>query len=141
MVRQIETRLLREYLYEKYNDRLQWTNVPLGPVPFKEMARAFLVALRRADAIVKNGNELVIVETKVFPEFGGLAQLQAYRELLQKTPQFSEYQGLPVLLEYVTTKEDLDVRSQAEGQAIKYIIFRPDWIDAYEKEKKRIPPL
>ena len=141
MTRQIEKRLLNEFLLERYREKPQWKNVRLGPFPDNETAKEFGVIRRWADAIIKVGGELIIIEAKFSPEFGGLGQLDAYSELLSRTPEFQEFKGFPVRLIYLTTREDADVSVAATGKGIEYIVFRPDWVDAEEKRRKRVPPL
>ena len=141
MARQIESKLIQEWLFEKFPGSLQWVNEWLGPFPFKGMLAAFRVAGRRADIIIKNGSEVIIVEAKFSPEFGGLAQLEGYADLLSRTPKFQDFKGLPIRLIYLTTREDVDVRGQAELKNIEYVVFRPDWVEDEERRRKRVPPL
>ena len=141
MARQVEARLVNEFLFERFREKLQWKRVRLGPVPDKAMARAFMVTLRWADAIVKNNGELIVIEAKIFPEFGGLGQLESYAKLVSRTPEFQEFRGLPIRLLYLTTREDVNVREDAEEKNIEYVVFRPDWVEAYERERFKAPPL
>ena len=141
MVRQQEARLVNEYLQDRFMTGLKWVRQRVGPFATKGDARNFGVTMRWADAIVKWNNIVYIIEGKMFPEFGGLAQLEEYAVLFKRTPDFQELWSYPVKLVYLTTREDFDVRSAAEVRGIEYVIFRPGWAVMYERQRMRAPPI
>ena len=135
MTRQLEKRLITEFLFDKYPLSLQWKRVRLGQVPTQEMAAAMKVTLNWADAIVLSGNEIVIIEAKMRPDSGAFGQLEHYRELFKLTPEFSKYWNNPIRLEFVTTRLDENLKATADSKSITYEIWRPDWVI---KEEERI---
>ena len=126
---------MNEYLNKVYPNNLQWKHVRLGQVPDVDEARLYQVTLRYADAIVKVGEKLVIVETKIKANGGVVGQLEHYKELIAVTPAFHEFRLLPVELEVVTTLEDRNLRSFVEGKNMKFIVFAPEWVADYWKER------
>jgi len=130
-----EGRLVTEYLWDKYRQYPQWKRVRLGTVPNTAMAKLYTVSLRWADAIVFTGEEIVILEGKMGPELGGIAQLEEYRNLFPRTPEFSMYSGYPIRCVYLTTKESRDVKRICDEKGFDFVVFTPPWVAEYWRER------
>lgn len=135
MTRQIEKRMINEYLWDVYKDKPQWKRVRLGQVPDRELAQLYKVGLVWADAIVFDDPSIIIIETKIRPTLGAVGQLEGYRDALKVTPEFSKYQFAPVKLQLVSTIEDRNIRAFAESKGIEFVVFTKPWIEEYWQEK------
>lgn len=138
MGRQLETRLLNEYLWKNYRTNLQWKNVPLGQLPTQEKARMYQVLLRRADAVVIQDDSLIIIETKMYPDLSGLGELIEYRELIKKTPRFEKYRFSPIKLIFVTTSLDYNMKQTMAKNNIEYVVYSPQWAKDYNAQRKGV---
>ncbi len=139
MNQQREQRLLNQYLQENFRDKPQWTRVRLGPAATKGEARLFKVGMRWADAIVKNGDEILIFEAKLRPDAGAIGQLQVYSDLFRKTPEFSDFATLPIRMIFLTTKLDMGLKSQTDRLGIEYVVFNPPWVATFLQERLNLP--
>ena len=135
MSQQVEKRLITEWLWQFHREHQQWKRIRLGQVPTRDMAQLYKVGLFWADAIVFDPPHLLIVEAKIRPSLAAIGQLEAYRELLKVTPEFEQFRGNPIRLVLLTTIEDRNVRRFCEDKGIEYIIFKPEWAEAYWKER------
>jgi len=131
MVQQDENRLIHEYVDAFYTNQPKWYRQRLGPAMNPENARMMSVINRWADAVVFDGQNMVIIEAKMRPDPGAVGQLQLYAELLPQTPDFTMYANKPVRLVLVTTKEDLSTRTFCEGKGVEYAIYNPPWVIDY----------
>lgn len=135
MTRQIEKRLVNEYLWETYREKPQWKNVRLGQVPNKAMAKLWKVQLSYADAIVLDNNIVTIIEGKMAPRPGAVGQLEYYKELFGKTPEFEQYKDNPIRLVLLSAKEDYNTRAFCDQRGVDFVLFRTDWGDKYLLER------
>ena len=95
--RQVETRMISEYLKENYSEFSYILNVPLGAVPEDIMRKEGYqraLGLSRpfrpmADAVVILPNYLLLVEAKVWNVVNGLAKLPLYKALVPVTPELA----------------------------------------------------
>ena len=131
MAQQREGRLVNEWLWKTYPTKLQWKRVRLGQTPNKVEAAYYKVHLRWADAIVINDMDVVIIEGKIRPGFGALGQLEAYKELFKKTPEFMDYWNRNIKLVLLTAWHDENIKTECERKNIDYVFFQPDWIKPY----------
>ena len=138
MARQLEARLVNEWLFANYPTSLQWRRVRLGPVPTKEYAAMYKVILRWADAIAFDGNTVVIIEGKMRPEPGAISQLEEYEKLLRQTPEFAHYWDRPVKKVLLTTIVDENLKQSCEQRGIAYEVYTPKWAEDYLRQKFRI---
>lgn len=135
MTRQIETRLLNEWLWEHHREDPQWTHVRLGPVPTKEMASLYKITLHWADAIVLTVRDVLIIEAKIRPNITAISQLEFYDKEFEDTPQFSAYKLWPRKKILLTTILDRKVKAFCEEKGIEYVVFHPEWVDKYWAER------
>lgn len=131
MAQQVEARLVNEYLWEHYKDKPQWKRVRLGQVNDKEQAALYSVTLRWVDAVVLDGEQLILIEAKVKPDLGAMGQLEEYSKLIRLTPEFSQYSSFPHKLIIVTTRADLNMMKSSVERGIEYVIYAPDWVIPY----------
>jgi len=137
MAQQKEARLVNEWLMLKHPKALQWRRVRLGPLPTKELSGMYKVTLRWVDAIYIEDGRVNLVEAKLKPDLGAIAQLETYRDLFVKTPEFTEYHGSPINLVFLTIRRDPVMEEQCARREIRYEIYAPDWIFQLQAERRR----
>jgi len=134
--RQVETRMLSEYLLKTYGKFSYIMDIPLGRVDEKLMAaQGYQQAINmsrpfrpRADAIVILPRYLVIVEAKVWNVVNGLAKLPLYRSLVPFTPELKDYLPRDVLMELVVGSTPSNLEIMAREQDVKLVIYNPPWM-------------
>ncbi len=120
-----ESTLLINYLWENWRDYLQWRRVRLGILPSHELAKMYMVTLRWADAIVWDhvNDELVLIEAKLRTDSGAVGQLKLYKELLKRTPEFSQYAGKRIRLVFLCPTLDMNLAQLCSKEGIDYVIW------------------
>ena len=126
-----ETKLVNEFLWKYYREFPQWKRVRVGTVPNFEMAKLYKVALRFCDAVVITDDEVIIIEGKMAPKADAIGQLEFYKELFRRTPEFSKYAEMPIHLIFLTTKHDFDLEKFAKSKGVDYVVFAPPWVADY----------
>ncbi len=134
--RQVETRMLSEYLLKNYANFSYIMDVPLGLVDEKLMASVgYQTALNmqrpfrpRADAIVILPRYLVIVESKVWNTVNGLSKLPLYKSLVPVTPELKQYMPRGLLMELVVGAAPSNLYIMAEAQGVTLRIYNPPWL-------------
>ena len=134
--RQVETRMLAEYLKEVYAAQPRITKQPLGRVSEALMAsngykRALGItrAFRpEVDAVVIFPRYLLLVEAKVWRVVDGLAKLPLYKSLVPFTPELEQYRNLEIIMELVVgwSNPNLEIMARAAGVTIK--VYNPEWL-------------
>jgi hypothetical protein len=134
--RQVETRLISEYLKDRYSHFTFITKQAVGKVPEDLMAsegykRA--VGLSRpfrpeVDAVVILPRHLIVVEAKVWNIINGLAKLPLYKSLVPVTPELQKYMPREVLMQLVVgwTNDNLEIMAREIGVTVK--VYCPDWL-------------
>jgi len=130
-----EWRLVYEFLITNFRNCLQWRRVRVGPIYKNE--KLYQVVRRWADAIVYCAKEdiVYIIEAKMKPEPGGISQLELYIKLFPKTPEFEMLKDKRVKGIYLTTQDDPELRELAKSKGIEYVVYQPDWVKEYWKER------
>jgi len=128
MVQQKEARLVNEWIMLNYPKALQWRRVRLGPLPLKQLSRAFKVTQRWVDLVFFWDNVLYVCEAKMKPNYGAIGQLEGYLDLIDKTPEFSFFLSYPKKGILLTTYEDPEIKRYAESKGIQYVVYAPDWV-------------
>lgn len=118
-----ESDLLNAWLWEKHRENIQWRRIRLGVLPTKELARMYMTVLRWADAIVIKEGIVYIVEAKLRAQPGVISQLELYKMLFVKTPEFSQYQNWPVQMMILSSVVDLNMVELASSKGILYEVF------------------
>ena len=134
--RQVEVRLVAEYLKDRYPKFTFITKQPLGKVPEELMAEVGYkkaVGLSRpfrpeVDAVVILPHYLLIIEAKVWNIVNGLAKLPLYKSLVPFTPELKQYMPREVLMELVVgwTNDNLEIMARSQGVTVK--VYCPDWL-------------
>lgn len=130
----VENRLLYEWCIKNYPKALQWRRVRVGPIPKSPEEKLYGVLRRWVDAVIFTGKKVILVEAKIRPHPDAIGQLLLYNELFPKTPEFSQLKDYPRELVFLTTKEDNAVRNLCRQHNIKFVVYRPKWIEEYWKE-------
>jgi hypothetical protein len=134
---QVETRLVAEYLKDKYSKFPFISKQPLGPVSTDLMAEVgYQKAINMSrpsrpecDAIVLHPNWLILIEAKVWHIVDGMAKLPLYKSLIPFTPELKEYATRPVEMELVAawTNPSLEIMCRSAG--IRLVVYHPEWIN------------
>lgn len=134
--RQVEVRMISEYLLASYANFPTIKDVPLGKVDESLMAeQGYQRALGitrpyrpAVDAVVILPHYLVLVEAKVWNIINGLAKLPLYKSLVPFTPELKQYMPRELLMEIVVgwTNTNLEIMARDIGVAIK--VYSPPWL-------------
>lgn len=134
--RQVETRMLSEYVLKTYSAFPVIMDQPLGRVDEELMREeGFLKAVRlvrpfrpKIDAIVILPRHLVLIEAKVWNVVNGLAKLPLYKSLVDFTPELKQYLPRESLMELVVAWSNPNLEIMARDQGVSLRIFTPDWL-------------
>ena len=137
-----ELRLVPEYCLHAYPNDTHIFRVRLGePAPgmdingLSDAAKRLVGVTRRyCDAVVLRPDEVVIIECSIPPEVGHLSKLELYRALWPYTPEFQQYQHLPVRAELVLAIYDPFIAEMGRRRDIRVLHFCPDWCKQYIEE-------
>lgn len=139
-----ERRYITEYMMSKYPDGQFQLNVELGQIPqdyidrygLNKAAAIFRPTRPRVDAIAWLPNAYLLIEAKVRDIKIGIGDLLFYRLLIPKTPDLPFYDGQPVKCLLVVPWSIDWVKAAAEASDVEIVVFKPDWIDEYVKERQ-----
>lgn len=134
--RQVESRLIAEYLKEKYSAFPFIVNQPLGTISETLMAaEGYSRALRisrpfrpEVDAVVLLPRHLLLVEAKVWNVVNGLAKLPLYKSLVPLTPELKEYQDKGIIMQLVVGWSNTNLEVMARDQNVSVVLYCPDWL-------------
>jgi len=140
--RQVESRMIAEYLKLTYSNFPYIINQPLGRVPedlMKEVGYQRALGLTRpsrpiVDAVVILPRVIRLIEAKVWNVVNGLAKLPLYKELVPVTPELQQYMPRTVTMELVVgwTNPNPERMARAAGVTIK--LYRPQWLEQVVEE-------
>lgn len=146
-----ESRLLSEYIRDRYAGRAFHSQLPIGASPGavgvdyldeaeERMARRLN---RRVDAVIVPPPELVVIEATMSRPSDKVGRLIEYLLLLPATPEYRNWAGAPVVVELVTAQDDEVARKMCALLGFRYVFYEPDWIDefhaVYPRRKRRSP--
>jgi hypothetical protein len=146
-----ETRLLMEYLAERYAGMQWFTQFRVGSDPelvgvtYEDEAERRLArnVCRRADAAVVTPTELVIIEATMWRATEKVGRLQEYLLLAPATPELQPYLGRPLVGELVTAQHDPVAEVLCRRQGFRYVFREPAWIEdfraMYPDRRRRAP--
>lgn len=137
MTQQREARLVNEYLMKYWPNTIQWKRVRVGPSRNQEEAKMYQVLQRWADAILWNGEEIIIIEAKIRPTAGAVGQLEHYIELFPQTPEFKRYWNKPIKGVLLVAMPDVELASYATSKGLEYTVYQPDWAIDYLKSREK----
>ena len=134
--RQVEPRMLSEYLQKHYAEFPYINKQPLGSVSEDLMrTEGYKRALGitrpfrpEVDAVVVLPHYLLIIEAKVWNIVNGLAKLPLYKSLVPITPELKEYMPREVLMQLVVgwTNPNLEIMAWAIDVEVK--VYCPEWL-------------
>lgn len=156
--RQVETRMVAEWLIQEYPKYHSIIACPLGRVDEGLMASVGYkqaIGLSRpyrpeADAVVILPGALLLIEAKVWNVVNGLAKLPLYRSLIAVTPELKEYWNLPIILELVVGWTNSNLEIMARDAEVRLKIYCPPWLQDvvssmhnywtsdYQRERQRV---
>lgn len=136
--RQVETRMIAEYLVAQYSKFPYMTNVPLGTSSVSlqqqfgtDKALGLSYPNRwKADAIVILPKYLIVIEAKVWQVLMGLGKLPIYKDLIPITPELQQYQPRDILMELVVAQSNPNLEVAARGRGVTIKEYNPDWLKA-----------
>lgn len=134
--RQVETRLVVEYLKDRYSSFSTITKQPLGAVSeellkqegYKRgmgIARPFRPEV---DAIVILPRHLIVIEAKVWKIVDGLAKLPLYKSLVPHTPELKEYMPRDILMQLVVGWSNTNLQIMANELGVQIRVYCPPWL-------------
>jgi hypothetical protein len=134
--RQVETRMMSEYLLKNFNKFPCIMAQPLGVVDEKLMAaQGYERAIKMSrpyrpecDAIVILPNHLLLIEAKVWNIVNGLAKLPLYKSLVPATPELREYLPRNVIMRLVVGWTNTNLQIMARDQGIEIDTYAPPWL-------------
>lgn len=140
--RQVETRMVSEYLLENYSKFPYTMKVPLGALPNDGLQRdGFEITARRyrpfrpeVDAIVFLPRYLLLIEAKVWNIINGLAKLPLYKSLIDITPELKQYMPREIIMQIVVGWSNANLERMAMDQGIEIRVFCPDWLKEVVEE-------
>ena len=134
--RQVETRMVAEYLKLNYSKFPFIMDVPLGRLDPEALATQGIARtanmLRpfrpRADAIVILPRYLVVIEAKVWNVVNGLAKIPLYKSLIPFTPELAQYKDYDILMEMVVGRSDANLEIMARDMGVTLRLYAPAWL-------------
>ncbi len=134
--RQVETRLIAEYLKERYPEFTFIMQQPLGVVSEelmkKEGYRKALGVMRpfrpEVDAVVILPRYFLIIEAKVWSIVDGLAKLPLYKSLIPVTPELKQYMPREVIMQLVVGWTNPNLEIMARSLDVEVKLYCPDWL-------------
>jgi hypothetical protein len=130
--------MMAEYLYENYPPGAYSTHVRLGQprsTPPGELATAEeravkLMTLPEADAVVRVGDVVTVIEFIIWRPQETIGQLVYYMMQLTSTPGYLDVKPENVHGKVVTGLEDQRVREFALALGLEFEVYRPAWLVA-----------
>ena len=139
---QRETRLLWEFLQDRYPDEVWATNVELGPLP-PEVIEAYGVTgtrnrlrpfRRRIDGVHWTPKVYELIEAKIRDPLPGLGALVVYQLLAEETPDLIGYTGQPFRKVLVAPFAPEWVTVVGRKLGVEVVEFWRPWIADYFEE-------
>lgn len=139
-----ERRLISEYLKDAFPEGGYQVNVELGPIPkeyvqrmgFARAAAMFRPTRPRIDAVKWSPDQYILIEAKLRDIKSGIGDLLYYRNIIPKTLDLPEYTGQPITTRLVIPWMLDWLTPVAQANNIEVVIFAPDWVSEYVKERQ-----
>ena len=136
--RQVESRMVADYLLKYYAAFPRLMMVPLGGVDDRlaqqvgiekalNLSRPFRPEI---DAIVVLPRHLLLIETKVFRIVDGLAKPPLYAALVPSTPELRKYLPREIMMQIVVAWSNANLEAMAAAAGVQVIVFTPAWLEA-----------
>ena len=130
-----ERQISYEYLQRFYPDVPHWTRIEVGPMPPGENSFLYSRTRRWADAVVREPENMLLIEFKMKAMPDVAAQLLNYKDLLPQTPLFYKYKDLPIKCRVVAALCDDQTSKFIKSQGIELEMFKPMNYDKWYAEK------
>lgn len=129
--RRVETRLMNEWFWIKHRNVQPWKRVRVGKVPPGFDVKMVGQIRRWADAIFEENETIYIVEAKMAPDPGTISQLEYYGKLFPQTPEFARFKNHPIVMIFLTSRMDEELKKFAQERGIIYELYEPQWAKDY----------
>jgi len=137
--RQVETRLVSEFLAVRYPEAVTMQRVRVGslhpsleiPGLRPEERRLVGVWRRWVDAVIIEPEQVTLLEGAVYPDPGDIAQLELYLRLWPATPEMQRYRHLPTRGALLYAIPDPAIHQLARERGYAVWIYHPPWVDGY----------
>jgi hypothetical protein len=126
-----EARMIREWINQNYLRNLKWIRHEIGPYNPNDPVQYNGQLRRWADAIIDIDDTVLLVEAKMRPDHKAISQIDMYRRLFPKTPEFEYYWDKPLRLMLLTTSLDIAVKETCDIWGIEYEVFIPSFMDEF----------
>lgn len=140
--RQVESRMISQYLKEFYSEFSPTTNVALGVIPvhliqregYQRAVKMYDPYRPRVDGVVVLPRYILIIEAKVWNVINGLSKLPLYKSLVPVTPEFAQYMPREVLMQLVVGWENPNLLRMAHEIGVEVKLFCPEWLEGIKDE-------
>ena len=134
--RQVEGKMLSEYLLKTYPKYPQLIAQPLGVVSDSLMAQVGYKAAigysrpsrPEVDAVVILPRYLILIEAKVWNIVNGLAKIPLYKSLVPSTPELKPYLDKEIIMELVVGWLDPNLETMARDMGVRVVVYNPPWL-------------
>lgn len=134
--RQVEGKMLSEYLLQEYPQFVTVNRQPLGKLVnglAAEVGQEKAIKLSRAfrpevDAVVVLPRHLILIEAKVWNVVNGLAKLPLYRALVATTPELQQYMPRDIIMELVVGWTNDNLETMATAMDVRVKTYNPPWL-------------
>ena len=135
--RQVEVRMIAEYLKEYYPEFTFITKQPLGAVSeelMKEEGYKRALGISRpfrpeVDAVVILPAHFLIIEAKVWSVVDGLAKLPLYKSLVNITPELNQFGRREVMMQLVVGWTNPNLETMARTMDVELRVYCPAWLE------------
>ena len=138
-----ERRYIAEYMKETWPDGGWQLNVELGAIPQEyvdryglgKAAAMFRPTRPRVDAVKWAHFKYYLIEAKLRDIKAGIGDLLYYQGMIAQTKDLPMYQGQQLVFRLVIPWMIDWIQSAAEAAHVEVVVFKPDWIDVYVRER------
>jgi hypothetical protein len=139
MAQQVESRLVSEFMLDRFPGGEWKLRVPLGPAVDNVLQMGDQGRLLRssrpfrfeADAVCFADGKLTLIEGKLLRLREGLGDLVVYRHLVERTPELRPFAGRPVRLWLLTPWWGTWLGELAGELGVEVQVYAPDWVQGY----------
>lgn len=134
--REVETRMVSEYLLQNYAKFPYQIKVPLGTIPnelleregYYRAMRIYRPSRQELDALVVLPRHLLLIEAKFWNIINGLSKLPMYKSLVPITPELQQYMPRDILMQLVVAWTNPNIERMCQDAGVELRIFCPDWL-------------
>jgi len=139
-----ERRYISEYMLKTWPKGGWQLNVELGPIPQEyvdryglgKAAALFRPTRPRVDAVKWSPEKYYLIEAKIRNIKDGIGDLTYYRGMAERSPDLPMYEGQPIVCRLIVPWMIEWIRVAADAAKVEVVVFYPDWIDEYVKERQ-----